>query len=388
MPSFAVDAKKTTTYLSELVSINSINPDLVRDGAGEAEIAEWLTKTCTGLGLEVSNQEVAPCRPNVIARWPGTGKGKSLLLTGHVDIVSVEGMTIEPFKPVIKDGRLYGRGCYDMKGGLAAILGAIEALRRGRFEPTGDIYLGFVVDEEYKSIGMEALVQEIQPDAAILTEPTEMEICVAHKGFLWLTLTTHAKAAHGSDFVEGVDAILQMGKLIQFLERLESDILPQRPHSLLKRPSAHASIIEGGLGLSTYPDRCDLKIEHRLLPDEEPEDVLKLWRDEIKRLKAIDPRFKAEVRSEFFRPGYEIERSAPIVKTLHNGFAQAIGKEPAYMGMAAWLDSAILGGAGIPTVILGPTGSGAHAAIEYVELESVLQCASVLAEATALWTGK
>ncbi|MBI1730131.1 ArgE/DapE family deacylase [Candidatus Acetothermia bacterium] len=388
MPSFAVDPKKTTTYLSDLVSINSINPDLVRNGAGESEIAEWLAKTCSALGLEVSKQEVAPGRPNVIAHWPGKGKGKSLLLTGHVDVVSVEGMTIEPFKPQIKDGRLYGRGSYDMKGGLAAILGGIEALRRGRFEPTGDIYLGFVVDEEYKSIGMEALVQKIHPDAAILTEPTEMKICLAHKGFLWLTLTTHAKAAHGSDFVEGVDAILQMGRLIQFLERLELEVLPGKPHPLLKRPSAHASIIEGGLGLSTYPDRCDLKVEHRLLPDEEPADVLKLWRDEIKRLKTIDPKFKAEVRAEFFRPGYEVEQNAPIVKTLHRGFTQALGKEPSYMGMGAWLDSAILGGAGIPTVILGPTGSGAHAAVEYVELESVLQCASVLAEVTALWMRK
>jgi acetylornithine deacetylase len=380
-----IDNERTTRYLQEMVRIDSINPGLVAGAKGESDIAVWLVDTCRELGLTMQLQQTAPSRPNVIARWLGSGGGKSLLLTGHTDVVSVENMQGNPFDGRIENGRLYGRGSLDMKGGLASILGAVKALKDGGFTPKGDIILGFVTDEEYLSIGTDALVKEVKADAAILTEPTDCDICIAHKGFLWLTLTTQGKAAHGSLYDEGVDAIAHMGRLLAALDKFNADS-PKR-HPLLERASAHASIIGGGLGVSTYPDQCKLQIEHRLLPDETAETVMNYWRGVIDELTKTVPHFSATLTSDFFRPGYEIERSAPITQMLDAAYQTALGKAPEYMGMFAWLDSAILGRAGIPTIILGPSGEGAHAAVEYVVLEDVMSCAAVIAEAASKWTG-
>jgi acetylornithine deacetylase len=259
-----------------MVRIDSTNPDLVPGGAGEGQMAAYLAELCTQLGLEVTLQEVAsPERANVIARWKGTGKGKSLLLTGHTDIVGTTGMTIAPFEPHVLENRLFGRGALDMKGGLASILGAVKALKEAGFQPTGDLILGFVVDEEHASLGTQALISEVGAQSAILVEPTGLDVCIAHRGFVWLEITTHGRAEHGSLYDSGIDAIAQMGKVLQVMRELERDIYPRKTHPLLGRASVHASLIEGGLGLSTYPDRCSLKIEHRLLPVESAQDVLR-----------------------------------------------------------------------------------------------------------------
>jgi acetylornithine deacetylase len=387
MPQWQIDADQVTRYLSEMVSIDSVNPGLVPDGAGEGEMAAWLVDTCQSLGLKTRTQETAPGRPNVIARWPGRGSGHSLLLTGHTDVVGVEGMEGEPFVPRIEDGRLYGRGAMDMKGGLAAILGAVAALRGGDFQPEGDLLLGFVTDEEYLSNGTESLVKEVQADAAILTEPSNLQIDIAHKGFAWMTITTQGRAAHGSRYEEGTDAIAHMGRVISAMETMEHETLPQRSHPLLGRPSVHASMVDGGLGWSTYPDRCELKIEHRLLPGESAEALLSAWEKTLAGLAAADPQFAGKVELGFTRPGYEIQQDAPIVATLHAALEEVTGDEPVYSGMTGWLDSAILGAAGIPTVIFGPGGEGLHSAVEYVHLDQVHRCALVLAEAAARWTG-
>jgi acetylornithine deacetylase len=378
-----VDDHLITLWLREMVRINSVNPVLAEGGVGESVIAEWLFKVCEDLGFDVQLQETAPGRQNVIAHRAGTGGGRSLLLTGHTDTVSVENMDSDPFDGRIEGDRLYGRGSIDMKGGLAAILGAASTLRDVPL--AGDLWLGFVTDEEYASVGMDALVRLIRPDAAILTEPTEDEIRLAHKGFAWLTLTTLGKAAHGSLYDTGVDAIMHMGRLLNALEHMEEEIFPSREHPLLGRASAHASMVMGGLGLSTYPDRCRLEIEHRLLPDESVEDVLTLWEDAIVRLNGADPDFNASVEVDFTRPGYELDRNSPVVQTLSAAYQKVTQTRPIFSGMSAWLDSAILGRAGIPTVIYGPRGEGAHAAIEYVELSSVFRCAEVIAQAVSDW---
>jgi acetylornithine deacetylase len=305
-----------------------------------------------------------------------------------MDVVGVENMTIEPFQPEIRDGRLYGRGAYDMKGGLAAILGAANALHEAKWKPEGDVYLAFVADEEYASVGTAELVKKLNVDAAILTEPTEMQVCTAHRGFAWLTITTHGRAAHGSLFDEGVDAIAHMGRVLGALEAMDAETLSKRAHPLLQRPSVHASLIDGGLGLSTYPDACRLQIEHRLLPDESGENVLALWQGALSRLAQSDPAFSAEVTLGFERPGYEIAADAPIVQMLDSVYQAVTEHAPKHVGQMAWLDAALLGEAGIPTVILGPSGTGAHAAVEYVDLASVHECASVLAEAVVRWTSQ
>ena len=380
-----IDTARTTHYLQEMVKIDSVNPGLVEGAKGEADIAVWLEGVCRELGLTVELQKTAPSRPNVIAHWKGTGGGKSLLLTGHTDVVSGENMTYDPFEARIENGRLYGRGAQDMKGGLASILGAMAALKTGGFTPKGDIILGFVTDEEYLSIGTDALVKTVKADAAILTEPTGCEICIAHKGFTWLTLTTYGKAAHGSLYSEGVDAVAHMGYLLRELDTFNAGA-PHK-HPLLERASAHASFINGGLGISTYPDQCKLQIEHRMLPDDTPDSVVNYWEKAIERLSGEVPNFSAAVKQDFYRPGYEIDKSAAIVQTVDAASRSVMGSEPTYMGMFGWLDSAILGRAGIPTVILGPGGAGMHGAVEYVILDDVMSVAAVIAEAAATWTG-
>jgi acetylornithine deacetylase len=379
-----IDHERTTRYLQEMVRIDSVNPGLVEGAKGEGEIAAWLVNTCRELGLTVEMQETAPSRPNVIARWKGTGGGKSLLLTGHTDVVSVENMTGDPFEARIENGRLYGRGAQDMKGGLASILGAVAALKTGSFNPKGEIILGFVTDEEYLSIGTDALIKTMSADAAILTEPTGCQLCIAHKGFLWLTLTTQGKAAHGSLYSEGIDAVAHMGYLLRELDRFNADA--PHAHALLGRASVHTGFIKGGLGISTYPDQCTLQIEHRLLPDDTPESAISYWENAIEKLAGEVENFSATVKQDFYRPGYEIDKDAPIVEELDATFRRVVGSKPSYSGQFAWLDSAILGRSGIPTVIIGPGGAGMHGAVEYVILEDVMRLAAVIAEAASMWT--
>jgi acetylornithine deacetylase len=384
MTAWTIDTLQTTRWLQDMVRINSINPDLAQGGAGEEEIARWLVTLCQNLGLETHLQYAAPNRPNVIACWRGSGGGKSLLLTGHTDTVGIENMTGDPLDGRIEGERLYGRGSYDMKGGLAATLGAVAALKSGGFQPQGDVILGFVCDEEYASIGMDALVQDVHADAALLVEPTDGKIVTAHKGFVWLTLETRGRAAHGSLYTQGVDAIAHMGRLLNEIERMENETFPQREHPLLGRPSVHASLIQGGLGWSTYPDSCTLKVEHRILPDETPADVTALWNRAIEQLQQQDEQFQATVTLDLERPGYEIDRDAPIVATLHEAVTQE-NTIPTYGGIWAWMDSAILGRAGIPTVIYGTGGEGAHAAVEFVSLRDVFHCAAVYGRVVQAW---
>jgi len=387
MPRWNVDIEHMIQELSEMVAIPSVNSGLQPDGLNEGAMAAWSVKTFESMGLEAWSVEAAPGRPNAYGVWKGSGGGKSILLTGHMDVVQVFNMTIPPFDPRIEGGKLYGRGSFDMKAGLASCLGAIKALQAGGFQPKGDVYLGFVADEEFSSLGTTQLVKDLKPDAAILTEPSEGKISLAHRGFTWVTIKTTGKAAHGSLFDVGIDAIRHMGKLLGELDRLEREVFPRRSHPLLGRPSAHASLIEGGNGLSTYPESARLVVEHRPLPDEDGDYVMGLWHDAITRFKAEDPTFSAEAHMDLYQNGWEVTRETPIVATLAGAFKEALGSEPEYRGQFGWLDSAIMHAAGIPVVVFGPTGDGAHAAVEYVDLESVQKCAAVIAETVARWAG-
>jgi len=367
--------------LQALVRIPSVNPTLVPGGAGERDVAECLSAACARLGLMVTEQEAAPGRPNVIAVLPGadTGRGRRLLLNGHTDTVGTGGME-DPFTPVLRGDRLYGRGSDDMKGGLAAMIGGVAAVLDAGVRPLGDVLLTFVVDEEDASIGTAAVAQSSAADAAIVTESTGLRICLAHKGFAWVTITTQGRAAHGSDYAAGIDAIMHMGRVLSGLERLERDVLPRRAHPLLGRPSLHASAITGGEGPSTYPPTCRLLLERRMLPDETPEDVRTEMETLLAPLRAEDPRFRATVDVTLSRPGLEVARDVPIARALRDALVRCAGIEPEYVGQGAWYDAALLAQAGIPTVIFGPSGSGAHAVVEYVDVPSVITCAQVLAQ--------
>src|SRR5215213_8024066 len=253
---------QTIKLLRDLIAIDSVNPSLVEGGAGEDEVARAVADEMRDFGLDVELQEAAPGRPNVVGVLEGRGAGRSLMYCGHLDTVGVEGM-LRPFDPVERGGKIYGRGSADMKGGVAAMIGAARAVAEGGGLDAGRLVVAAVADEEYMSIGAEALVTRWSADAAVITEPTGLVVATGHKGFSWVEVEAHGRAAHGSLPAEGRDAILRMGRVLSRLEELGQRLQALAPHPLLGNASLHGSLIEGGREISTYPDRCVLRMERR-----------------------------------------------------------------------------------------------------------------------------
>ena len=364
-----------TDLLLALVGIDSVNPDLVPGGAGEGEIAAFVAEWLGAAGLEVAIDEPVPGRPSVIGIARGTGGGRSLMLNAHVDTVGVGGME-RPHEPYVADRRLYGRGAFDMKGSLAAIMMVGKAVVEGKLR--GNVIITAVADEEYASLGTAGIVQRFTADAAIVTEPTGLRVCVAHKGFIWLDIETSGVAAHGSRPDLGVDAIAKMGRILVGIEDLGRDLLANPTHPLLGSGSLHASLIGGGQELSSYPDHCLLQVERRTIPGETPELVEEQIRRVVADAASADPALRATVRCGLVRDAFEVAPDAPIVATLRRHAAAALGHEPEIIGETPWMDSALLAAAGIPTVVFGPGGAGAHAVVEWVELAQVRQCYEIL----------
>jgi acetylornithine deacetylase len=357
--------------VAALVRIDSVNPTLVPGGAGEAEVMSFAAGWLRDAGLDVEIVEPAPGRPSVIATARGRGGARSLMLNGHLDTVGVEGMS-EPFSARVSDGRLYGRGGYDMKGGVAAAMLAAAAAAGANL--AGDVAVTAVADEEHSSIGTQAVLERVRADACVVTEPTGLDVMVAHKGFAWWEVSAAGRAAHGSQPQLGVDAIAAIGPVLVGVAELER-ALADRRHELLGPGSVHASLIAGGQELSSYPERCVLAIERRTLPGEGVEQL----DGELARLVAAgDSRAELSGRTTLVRAPFEVAPDEPIVALVHERATALLGREPAVRGHSAWMDAAFVAAAGIPTVVFGPDGGGAHAVEEWVELDSVRACAEVL----------
>ena len=364
----------TLSLLCDLIAIDSVNPGLVPGAAGERDISEAIAIELRRIGADVEMTEIAPGRWNVVGVIAGRAKGRTLMLCGHSDTVGVEGMDA-PFAPVVKDGRIYGRGAQDMKGGCASILGAARAIAEQGGLERGSLILAFVADEEYMSIGAEAVAQVWNADGAIVCEPTDLMIAVGHKGFQWVEITTHGRAAHGSRPDEGRDAIVAMAPILDGLRTLEERFTAAPPHPLLGRPSVHASLISGGRELSTYPDRCTLQIERRTVDGEADDIALR----EVQTFAG-----DAEARHLFTRAPYLTPRDSDLPELL----AAAMGRGARRGAMTYWTDAAILGHAGIPTVIFGPGGEGLHGLSEYVRAEEVVACRDALVRVARAFGGR
>lgn len=368
--------------LKQLVRIDSVNPSLVPDAAGEAAVARALVEYMRDIGLEVYVEEVAPGRPNVVGVLEGRGPGRSLMYCGHIDTVGVAGMA-RPFDPVERDGRIHGRGSQDMKSGVAAMVDAARVVVESGGLAAGRLVLACVVDEEHASIGADALVTRWHADGAVVTEPTDLAIAVAHKGFEWVEIETEGIAAHGSRPQDGRDAIRLMGRVLVELDALDRALQAQPPHALLGTASLHASLIHGGRELSSYPDRCHLQMERRTLPGEAPGIGARDVADILARLAAADGAFTAASRPLFSRPAYEISATHPLVRSLSRA-AGATGA-PTVCGMSFWTDASVLGAAGIPSVLYGPSGAGLHSIEEYVDAASVVTCRDTLVQLAGAW---
>jgi acetylornithine deacetylase len=347
--------------LAELVGIDSVNPGLEPGAAGERRIASFIAEEMLAMGCDV--RMVGPAaRPSVIATLSGTGRGRRLMLNGHTDTVGVAGMA-GAFSARIENGRLYGRGAYDMKASLAAAMAAIRELRDA--PPAGDVVLAAVADEEAASLGTQQVLETCRTDAAICMEPTSLKTCLAHKGFVWIEVRTHGRAAHGSRFELGVDANMAMGRFLAKLDALEGELRARKPHPLVGPPSLHAATIAGGSGWSTYAAECVLRIERRTIPGETADQVER----EIRALGADD------VRVVLAREPFEVAPDAAIV-----GCVRAAGGGE-FCGDSPWMDAALLAAAGIETVVIGPHGAGAHSAEEWVDLDSTFRLAEILRDA-------
>jgi acetylornithine deacetylase len=364
--------------LSDLVAANSVNPSLVPGAAGEAAAAEVARAAMMAAGLDVVMQEAAPGRPNAIGMLEGRQPGPSMMFCGHIDTVGVEGMT-NPFTPRVENGRLYGRGSQDMKGGVAAMIAAAGVLARSWAR--GRLIVAAVVDEEHMSLGAEALVREWRSDMAVVTEPTDLRLAIGHKGFAWVDIVTRGRAAHGSRPEDGRDAIARMGRVLVALETRDRDLRARVPVAFQGTGSLHASIIRGGHELSSYPDHCLLQMERRTVSGEDAASVEREIDYLLARLRHEDPEFQGQASVTAYRSAYRLDAAHVLPQAIGAALGRA-GQPSEPAGMSFWTDAAILAGAGIPSVLFGPGGAGLHSTVEYVNVDDVTICRDVLVDAT------
>jgi acetylornithine deacetylase len=370
-------ASDVVALLSELVAVDSVNPSLVPGGAGESRIADVITSWARNAGLDVERLEATAGRPSLVIRSTTGSGGRSLLLCGHLDTVGAGGMT-EPFVPVVDGDRLFGRGAYDMKAGLAAAL--VAAREANRLRLPGQVIVAAVADEEYSSLGASEILDRVHADAAVVTEPTELEVATAHRGFVWTEIEVVGLAAHGSRPHLGRDAILKTGPLLVAVSEL-NDRLRGRVHPTLGNGFVHASLIHGGREESSIPDRCTLTLERRTLPGETVTDVERDVAELLARCRDTDPEFEATARTTFARSAMEVPDDSLIARTMSRAVEAVLDRPAPAVGLSFWADSALLTDAGIPTVLFGPRGEGAHADVEWVSLRGTVDCTRTLIHA-------
>lgn len=371
----------------ELVRIDSRNPSLVPGGPGEGAAARALGNILNEWGFRVEIVDAAPDRPNVVARV-GRGGGRILMFNGHLDVVGTDGMFHDPWMPPERVDRIFGRGSSDMKAGVAAMCAAAARASDAGDGLDGEIVIAAVIDEEFESIGTRVLLERgVRADAAIVAEPTQLAVMPAHLGFVWIQITIHGRAAHGSRWDLGIDAIRHAGLLLAELDRMDSIELPARQHPLLGRPSIHASTIEGGSGMSTYPERCVVRVERRTIPGETPQQIREEVETACTRVRERRPTFSGDVALIFSQTPSDVSVDSPIVLALGDAL-RATGEPVRIEGMTAWTDAALLNAAGIPAICFGPGNiSLAHSAEEWVTCAEIDCATNVLTQLAVNWCG-
>ncbi len=383
MPIRPGDARSLT---ETLVRVDSRNPTLVPGAPGESGCAHVLAEVLGGWGFRLEWQDVRDGRANLLARIGNPAPGAPVLMfNGHLDVVGTDGMTHPPFAAETRDGLLYGRGSCDMKAGIAAM--CVAAWQAAQQPIRGEIIVAAVVDEEFESLGTRAMLERgTRADVAVVTEPTRLAICPAHRGFVWLEFAFTGRAAHGSRYELGIDAIQHAALVLGALERFQRTVLPTRTHSLLGRASLHASTIAGGVGWSTYPDACTLRVERRTVPGETTASVLQEVEVLLAELKSAEPQLSVTVRVDTAQGPSDVAVDAPLVRRLTAAHERVRGDAPPVEGLSAWTDAALLNDAGIPAVCFGPGDIAlAHAATEYVPLHEIDAATAVLTAFALDW---
>ncbi|MEZ5923445.1 MAG: M20/M25/M40 family metallo-hydrolase [Hyphomicrobiaceae bacterium] len=364
--------------LRDLVRINSVNPDLVPEAAGETAIADFCADWLGRRGFEVVRHETTPGRPSIVGIARGSGGGPTLMLNGHTDTVTIAGYDGDALDARIEHERVWGRGSGDMKAGVAAMM--IAAHRAATEGLCGDILVACVADEENGSLGSEEVAAHYRPDAVIVTEPTDLELIVTHKGFVWFDITVEGRAAHGSRPEEGIDAIAKAGRFLLALDEHAQRLLEGERYPRLGTGSVHASIIRGGEEMSSYPAACTIRIERRTIPGETPETVRDQLVALIAQCRAADPLFRATLTQGLARDPLVDPGPSEIVRLVEATAEARLGRKPRCVGTAGWTDSALFNARGIPSILFGHTGGGFHASSEWADIASVEALADILTE--------
>ncbi len=377
-----IDPKEAAELVSAMVQIPSVNPP-----GNEEGIAQFLAEKMSKMGLKVETFESAPHRPNVVGRLRGTGEGPVLMLNGHIDVVPAgdPGLwTVEPFGGKIRNGRVYGRGSADMRGGLASMLLAAKALKEAGVSLKGDLLLTGVADEEVSGKGANDFVDRgYSADMVVICEPTDLMPLRAHKGILWLEISTVGKALHSSRITSKgiwgeVNAIYKMAEVIQALQEYLPE-LEKRTDPLVGNPTVSVGTIIGGTKTNIVPDRCTVTVDRRLLPDESPEAAKTEIEQILQELSEKDPKLKTELKVIISRSGAVTPEDSPIVQLSKEAAEEALGKPVKVSGCPATSDMEVfVNRAGWPTVIMGPGRIGtAHIVDEYIDVEQVVAAAKI-----------
>jgi acetylornithine deacetylase len=361
---------------AELIRIDSVNPTLAAGAAGEMQIAYFAAGWLRERGFDCTLLEERPGRPSVLAFAHGTGGGRSVMLNGHLDTVSLQSYDGDGLEPVVIGDRLEGRGAYDMKSGLAAIMAAASDAASNPHR--GDIVVALVADEEDGSLGTEEVLRSIVTDAAIVVEPSGLDIVTAHRGFVWIDVAIHGRAAHGSRPDLGVDAIVKAGSFLSGLESLGQRLAEGSRHPLLGTGSVHASIISGGIEASTFPDKCTITLERRTVPGETAATVDAELRYVLDNLASVDPDFRYDLTITAARAPFLAVQGSRTVAALDASYQREVGSAATLRGEPFWTDCALLADAGIDTALFGVDGGGAHAATEWVSISSLRTTTRVL----------
>lgn len=359
----------------QLIRINSVNPELVEGAVGEMAVADWCADWLRTHGFQVSRVGTAE-RPTVIGTAQGSGGGHTLMLNGHLDTVGVKGYEGDPFAGRIREGNLYGRGAFDMKAGVAAIM--VAAFRATNSGLAGDVIVTLVADEEFGSCGTADALSAVTADAAIVTEPSELNLVLAHRGFAWFEIELTGRAAHGSMPHQGIDAIAHAGLVLRELDDFRSRLEALPKHPLLGHSAVRVSMISGGTDAATVADSCTLTIERRTLPAETPDTVESELRAILERIAASAPGFQFQLRQLVSRGAFEADPESPIVRAVAESAALVLGHPAPTRGEPFWTDAGLILEAGIPCVLIGVDGGGAHADTEWATVASIEQLTDIL----------
>ncbi|HIM82724.1 MAG TPA: M20 family peptidase [Nitrososphaerales archaeon] len=375
-----IKEKDITNLAQELIRIPS------DEIAGEQEVCEYLSDILKSLGMKVRLQEVLPKRPNIIAEVLGGNNGKSIMFNGHIDTVpigNIEKWNTDPYKAIIKDSKLFGRGATDMKGSIASMIIAIKYIMNNVENFNGKIIFTGVMAEETTGLGTQKVLEEnIKTDMAIVGEPSDEKIYRAHKGTIWFNIFTYGKLEHSSESdTESNNAIINMMRLIEEINKISKE-LEGKNNSLVGHPSINVGLIEGGTKQNMIADSCKVSIDRRILPEEEPNEILDELRVRFDNLRLIDNRLKFNIEKDTIREAVEVSESEPIVQEVKRAVNKILNINPIVSGMKATTDMSILVNQGnIPSVIYGPGFiKQAHTIDEFIEVERLVESSQVYAE--------